>query len=112
MVGGAVRAGSRGRGGWLYQGLAMFLTYGSIVSSYVPDLLKEQPESAGFSRLLLVALIFVFAFAVPFLGGFQNVIGLIIIGIGLYEAWKLNRRVELTLSGPYRVASRAPTSSP
>ena len=43
----------------------------------------------------------------PFLGGFENIIGIIIIGIGLYEAWKLNRRVELTISGPHALASAA-----
>lgn len=34
LVGGAVRKGSGGRGGWAYQGLAMFLTYTAIVASY------------------------------------------------------------------------------
>ena len=47
--GGAVRAGSNARGGWAYQALAMFLTYASIVSTYVPDILKalDQPPPAG-----------------------------------------------------------------
>jgi hypothetical protein len=34
MVGAAVRAGSGGRGGWLYQLLAVFLVYSAIVASY------------------------------------------------------------------------------
>lgn len=146
MVGGAVRAGSKGRGGWLYQSLAMFLTYGSIVSTYVPDIVNEfrgqgkkqeataaagtaapvavnpQPAAAtptaenaagGVPGLVLaVALLFAIAFAAPFLAGFQNIMGLIIIGIGLYEAWKMNRRVEITLSGPYRVARGTPPAAP
>ena len=41
MVGAAVRKGSNGRGGWRYQALAMFLTYASIVSTYVPDIMTE-----------------------------------------------------------------------
>ncbi len=36
MVGGTVHKGSRGRGGWLYQLLAMFITYCAIVATYVP----------------------------------------------------------------------------
>ncbi len=148
MVGGAVRAGSKGRGGWLYQSLAMFLTYGSIVSTYVPDIVKEvrsqakkqeataaagtttpavaspaapQPaappaaeNAAGGAPGLLLAVVLLSAIAIaaPFLAGFQNIMGLIIIGIGLYEAWKMNRRVEITFSGPYRVAPGAPPAAP
>src|SRR5437868_3296518 len=33
MVGAAVRKGSNSRGGWLYQGLAVFLTYCSIAAT-------------------------------------------------------------------------------
>jgi hypothetical protein len=40
-VGIAVRKGSKGRGGWRYQTLAMVLTYLAIVSTYVPPLVKE-----------------------------------------------------------------------
>jgi len=36
MVGAAVKAGSDQRGGWVYQLLAVFLTYTAIVSAYVP----------------------------------------------------------------------------
>ena len=45
-----------------------------------------------------------FACAAPFLSGFQNVIGIVIIAIGVYEAWKLNKRVPLVISGPHAIA--------
>lgn len=48
------------------------------------------------------------AFAAPFLGGLENIMGLIIIAIGLYEAWKINRAAPLVITGPYRLASTAP----
>lgn len=35
VVGGGVRLGSRGRGGWFYQLLAVFLTYSAIGASYL-----------------------------------------------------------------------------
>jgi hypothetical protein len=41
MVGAAVRNGSRHRGGWLYQSLAIFLTYSAIASSYLGIGLKQ-----------------------------------------------------------------------
>lgn len=43
--------------------------------------------------------------ALPFLAGVENVIGLIIIGIGLYEAWKFNRKPQLTITGPHAIAA-------
>ena len=50
MVGGAVRAGSRRRGGLGYQVLAVGLTYFGICVQYVPDIVKairdQQPSQA------------------------------------------------------------------
>src|SRR5918992_379092 len=40
-VGKAVNWGSRGKGGWRYQALAMALTYLAMVSAYVPLLVAE-----------------------------------------------------------------------
>lgn len=156
-VGAAVRWGSRGRGGWAYQALAMGLTYLAIVSTYIPHVVggfqelsvgqtvaaatdQSEPAEAGtdadesasggesatdrevapvsetssdgtvrqltmseaalvFGTLLLIAA------AAPFLAGFENIIGLIIIGIGLYEAWKLNRKEAFDVTGPHPVAA-------
>jgi len=158
MVGGAVRKGSHARGGWLYQGLAMFLTYAAIVSTYVPEVAKgvlagingpakdhaqsaapaatpakptqaavvaapastaasvpnaTAAEKPSLARLALAVtalgvIVFAIALAAPFLAGLQNVVGIFIIAIGVYEAWKINRRLPLTISGPYRVGAPAP----
>jgi hypothetical protein len=192
-VGGAVRYGSRGRGGWRYQALAIFLTYTSIVSTYLPALwqavkgqddsgqeievmsdeptppelmLREalpaeappvtetspgatgalpenlSPESAtpetatpdtsspvpaGAPRtgapeagampdadasapssagcLLGVLALVGFLYAAPFLAGFENFIGWIILAIGLYEAWKMNQPEDREVHGPFEVGS-------
>ena len=53
----------------------------------------------GIGALVLLAAI------VPIAAGFSNLIGLLIIGIAVFEAWKLNRRVQLTITGPYRLGS-------
>ena len=86
FVGTAVRRGSRNQGGWKYQALAMGLTYLSITGSYIPSVVEGGEVVA-------------FAFVRPFLGG-VGFMGWIIIGIALYEAWKLNRRLAIT--GPLR----------
>lgn len=145
VVGGAVRKGSNGRGGWRYQTLAIFLTYTAIVSSYVPFIIESMRESGGQVAeqpadsamgvtapavsadavattdaaapaavqlgvlAVLVGLVALVAilYATPFLMGIENLIGLLIIGFALYEAWKLNRKTELKITGPYRVADAA-----
>lgn len=43
--------------------------------------------------------------AIPFLAGVKNLLGLLIIGFGLWEAWKLNRRTDLSISGPFQVGA-------
>ena len=52
------------------------------------------------SVLLALLLVFAMALAMPFLAGASNFMGWIIIGIALYEAWKLNRRVPISGSVP------------
>jgi hypothetical protein len=58
----------------------------------------EKPSAGSF--LLAIGLLLGLAFIAPFMAGASNIMGIIIIGIGLYEAWKLNRRIPL--SGPFR----------
>jgi hypothetical protein len=170
LVGGAVRFGSRRRGGWVYQGLAMFLTYASIVSTYVPAIfeglamaaesegvetesgevalasvdaaaegvdavpvaaaagesleavVETDPEAALeeggpvvgglLGAVIGLGLLAVIVFAAPFLAGFENFMGWIILAIGLYEAWKLNRRETLIFEGPFRLAGTRPEYRP
>jgi hypothetical protein len=153
MVGVAVRKGSKGRGGWFYQTLAIVLTYSCISAQYMPDIVEAliqqhhakqsalagpaKNPAAGNARdkaqdknnasadkpapvapkpgivkmTLLVVLSLVFAFflslALPFLGGSQNIIGLLIIGFALYEAWKINRGSAIRIAGPFQLRSPA-----
>jgi hypothetical protein len=60
---------------------------------------------AGIVRFVVAAaFLLALACAAPFLAGFENVIGIIILAIGLFEAWKLTKRTELTITGPHAVA--------
>ena len=107
LVGRAVHWGCRGRGGWAYQALAVLLTYLAIVSTYVPvtlEVVKQEQVAATTAATLATAVLV--AATVPFLGG-VGILGLIIIAIGLYEAWKLNRRPRLAVSGPHVLAPQA-----
>lgn len=131
-VGKAVNWGAYGRGGWRYQTMAIALTYIAIVSSYVPLIFAEagkevtatvtaapadagakptetqsaadeQPTASG--ALIALVMLTGLVLAIPFLGGAQNIIGLIIIGIGLYEAWKFNRKPQISITGPHAIAA-------
>ncbi len=65
-------------------------------------------EPAGLATAVLAfGALLLFACALPFLAGIQNVVGIIIIGIGMYEAWKLNRKVDVVITGPHALASHA-----
>jgi hypothetical protein len=59
--------------------------------------------------ILLVLIIFGLALAAPFLAGAGNIIGLLIIGFALWEAWKFTKRVQLPITGPYKLGN-APAS--
>ena len=37
----------------------------------------------------------------------ENIIGLLIIGFALYQAWKMNQKVVLDIDGPFQLAARA-----
>lgn len=64
----------------------------------------EPPLSLGAAlgmMALAAAFFFVIALIAPVLGAVENPIGLLIIAIGLFEAWKTTRRVALLVDGPY-----------
>jgi hypothetical protein len=122
MVGAAVAKGADHRGGWVYQLLAVALTYTAIVTAYVPMIAKgielgsqqtstSEPikfDEATLKHVKPSAMAWViavpFAFVAPFLAGAQNFMGWIIIAIGLYEAWRRNTKLALPISGPHDVA--------
>jgi len=95
--------------------------YAAIALASLPDLLeglRQQtnasasaasgpPSLGGF--LWAWAMLLGIALASPFLQGSDNIIGLFIIGIGLYEAWKFTRPVSLQVLGPFSAAAQ-PTS--
>jgi hypothetical protein len=162
MVGRAVNAGTRGRGGWRYQAMAIALTYSAIVVTYMPAAIERSmdpatlaaldslaPDSSvtgaeaapslaalapaattpedssdaaaaaaaasvprGLAIVLGVMVMFVLAWAEPFRLGMENVMGLVIIAIGLYQAWLQNRAAAMSLTGPYAIGSVRSSGTP
>jgi hypothetical protein len=75
------------------------------------DDVRQNPaevETAGamqftFALALLVALLYLS----PILAGVQNAIGILIIGFALWEAWRINRRPKVEITGPFEVGPAA-----
>jgi hypothetical protein len=129
-VGGAVKLGSEQRGGWAYQMLAVVLTYLAIATSYVPLLMESavppatddaaaqgepvagNAEGQGTPIQPSLPVAVLVSLALPVLQVMDGgIIGLLIVGFALWEAWRINRRVPIVFSGPFRL-QRVPAASP
>jgi hypothetical protein len=136
-VGVAVRMGSEGRGGLAYQLIAVLLTYVAIGSSYVPLVMEQvrrdfdqtiategEGESEGESaegappldpdarEAAIFATSVAVGLALPVLQVMDGgVIGLLIVGFALYQAWKINTRQSVAFNGPFRVDAPSPSSA-
>ena len=102
-VGRAVRLGSGQIGGFFYQCLAAGLTYAAICGAYAFLLYQQM----GFPSDQLDALIFS-AYRLPFEGGTDNILGIIITGFGVFQAWQINQGGRLALTGPHSLSSAPP----
>jgi hypothetical protein len=70
-----------------------------------------QPAQALLKRpnlglvLLALGVLIGFTYAIPVLVAFQAPISGLIFGFALWEAWKINRRVQLAFNGPFRLGT-------
>jgi hypothetical protein len=60
-------------------------------------------------RVFVILGAIVAGFAMPFLGGIMSVV---IFGIALYEAWKINKRARIFFDGPFALGAPAPAVAP
>jgi hypothetical protein len=132
-----VRSASGALGGRRFQILAVLLTYVGSAMGYAgpvlhafrdraekraekknaddeadsPSTSKADKPAAG-AGMVLVAVLLTFGFilAAPILVAPHAPIGLVIVLIGLWQAWKLSRPITIVLDGPYNVGSGAPPS--
>ncbi|HEV8264406.1 MAG TPA: hypothetical protein VGQ06_05600 [Gemmatimonadales bacterium] len=81
----------------------------SVASPQAATVTADDPAAKPGAGAILFGIVVIvgFLYAAPFLAGIQNAIGLLIIGIAVYEAWKFNKKTELKITGPYQVSARA-----
>ena len=101
-IGYAVSRGSRRAGGWLFQGVAMALTYLAIAGSWIPVILRDSP-SADWLSVTLASL------TLPVRASTSSVLSLLINAFAVYEAWKVNKRPVIQITGPFQ-AHTAPAA--
>ena len=68
------------------------------------DTAKKAAPPPPITAVGLLAGLLIFAalmLAMPFLAGLENILGLFIIGLGLWEAWRINRKPVLMPAGPF-----------
>lgn len=109
LVGRAVRWGTGGRGGLVYQILAVVLTYTAIAFSWLPFVIESNEGTFGLGDAIPLA---IFMIGLPIRIGLESPFSLVVIGIGLWEAWKFTAPVPLTIGGPFTAAPTAPTAIP
>jgi hypothetical protein len=81
-------------------------TTSSPTSSATAPVAPAPPLTvAGF--VLGLGLLLLLSLALPVMVGIESPIALLIFGIALFEAWKLNKRRAARISGPYAVAAIA-----
>jgi hypothetical protein len=108
LVGRGVRWGTGGRGGVLYQVLAVCITYAAIAFSFLPYVLERNETLGVWDLPLLIP----FMLAVPITVGMSSPFLLVIFGIGLWEAWKFTAPVRLAITGPFQAAPPLPATPP
>jgi hypothetical protein len=73
---------------------------------------KADQEGASLGSIVLaLGALFAFLLAAPILAATEAPLGLLIVGFGLWEAWKLTHGLPLELEGPFRVVAAAPLAS-
>ena len=165
LAGTGVAKGSGRKGGWVYQTLAVGITYFCIIATYVPLIVQEFKKQAEAEKpaatapapgtpaagapaaaasatpatapadaaapaspavpaaprpadpaakisagdvVVAIAALFLIAAIAPFLQGASSILGLLIIFFGLLQAWRLNRKVALTIQGPFQIRASGP----
>ena len=109
LVGKAVRKGSDGRGGLGYQFLAVAITYLTIGLTFMLISVADG-DGHDVSPLGTAVACVIGAFVAPVLAATDSILGAIITFFGLMQAWQLNRKITLEITGPHALAPGAQVS--
>lgn len=109
LVGTGVRWGSEGRGGTAYQVLAAAITYVASCAIRIPGLLDY---TEGELTVVKAVYVFFLSLALPWMSLPRSILSCVILAFGVYEAWILNRKVNIQVSGPFFARQATPPAAP
>lgn len=117
LVGRAMQLGAGGAGGSSLQIIAAGLTYLSVAAAYLAVRVHAAVEAFGVTPMAAVSAITsgsaLKAMALPITENLADLpmgaLGLLIVGVGVYQAWRMTAKVELTFEGPFTVGRRTTT---
>jgi len=84
------------------------------VSAPAPAPKKQvEPEPVSFVEAIIgLGALIVLIYSIPVLLGMQSIIGLLIVGFGLYQAWSMNKRIQTEIKGPFSIPPADQGASP
>jgi len=109
FIGRAVMRGSEGRGGRVYQVMASLLTYVWCMEAFVPTIIKNSHE-ADVNQIVVIMVAPIIALIMPFTGEL-NVISILILGFGVWRAWRETAGIVIPVAGPFTIAAPAPVEA-
>jgi hypothetical protein len=110
VVARVLRKTSRGLGGVQYQVLAVALTYLASAMAFVPSIVFDLEDVLVQPRYLLAALAQLPT--APIIASMHDPLAALIIGLGLWEAWRLSRGAAVAVEGPFQVAVPVTSAPP
>jgi hypothetical protein len=100
VVARVLRRATQGVGGVRVQILAVLLTYVASSMAYAGDVLPDLRDALAQPAELLRGIGLMLS--IPVLTATERPLTALIVGFGLWEAWKLSRGASATLEGPFR----------
>ena len=105
----AIVWGTNGRTNGMYRLLAVLITYAGISLGYAPQVITGMAEGSAV-RASHVIVGIIASFTAPVFDAMESPIAILIVGFGLWEAWKLSHPVTAQVAGPFSVAPGATTN--
>jgi hypothetical protein len=108
IIGASIRRASNGRGGLLFQLIAIAMVWLSIGGSEIFGELFERGSQDDATEILsnpiLCVLMLVATPVFQALSG--HIISILINGFALWQAWKMTRRIKIPFTGPHAITPR------
>jgi hypothetical protein len=72
---------------------------------------NEADDGGKMNVLVKIIVAAAICITAPFFSGLENIIGFLVIGFALFEAWKINKKTLLRITGPFSIGSECHTPS-